>query len=163
MAKPKYRLWVTLLPKRPALYANEAPQPYPRTSYIIAASEGHATDMMAMRNLGESLRQPDQAPAWPKNRMVRQTPKNLSRFLLNRIERGTPWVSVSYGSYLGPFLQLAVAQNLITPTETAQLVIALGMYGCRDRTLTDWIAEIENQLPGHTLEYAKGYFDAHPF
>jgi hypothetical protein len=119
--------------------------------------------MVVLRKLGESLRLPGQDPAWPHNRMVRQTPKNLSRFLLNRIERGTPWISSTYGSYLGPFLQLAVAQNLITPVETTELVIALGMYGCRDRTLVDWIADIENQLPGHTLEYAKEYFDAHPF
>jgi|GEM_PF-6519454 len=164
MAKPKYRLWVTVLPKRPSRYDDEYPLNYDLNGYVIAACESHAQAMIDMRNLGERLRKPDETtPCYMKNRVVRATPKTLSRFLMIRVERGNPWVSSGMGSYLGEFARLATAANLITQPQLAELVHSLCSYGCRGRQLISWIEMIEDNIPGHTLTYAKEYFRANPF
>lgn len=164
MAKPKYRLWATILPKRDKRYEHEYPLNYDLNGYVIAACESHAEAMIKYRNLGERLRQPNDAtPCSVKNRVVRATPKTLSRFLMIRLERGTPWVSHGMGSYLGDFVRLAQASNAATPKQLAELVHALCCYGCRGRELIEWIELVENVIPGHTLGYAKEYFRANPF
>lgn len=164
MAKPKYRLWVTVLPKRASRYDKEYPQQYDLHGYVIAACEDHAKQMLTLRGLGERLRLPDEATPCPyRNRLVRQTPKTLSRFLSIRIERGSPWISTGMGSYLGEFARLAVASNLITAPQLAELVHSLCSYGCRGMQLVEWIQLMEVSIPGHTLSYAEDYYRAHPF
>lgn len=155
MSKPKVKIWPTRLPYK-GTWGSQKNDRF-HNDYVLAQTEGDALKFIEMRKLGERLITPDdRREGYPfyKHVVTRSQPRTLSLHLQRRKDMHTSYGTVSNGQYMARFMELAVSSGASTFENVIKMARDILTFGCDDQTVIDAIRMIEDEIPGHTRQYA---------